>query len=209
MSFRARVVAFYEEHNPSRLCGVDEILAKYENREDELWRKLTKKYALDFGSTCFDASRALREKEPVPGVQPLDNLSKCRSLLPASSDSFDSRIKKGPHHSAADPEKAKTTRSAELIQHITDPMRRGPFSLLWRALYERRRVKVVVRGRANVRGNCVGLLKAFDRHMNLVLYDVVENIVASFNNSRRGTTKSRSVRQLFVRGDGVVLVCFV
>lgn len=41
---RARLEAFYREHNPEKLDGIDGILTKYLGREGELFAKLEKKY---------------------------------------------------------------------------------------------------------------------------------------------------------------------
>lgn len=41
---RARLEAFYQEHNPEKLHSVSGILAKYEGREEALFAKLEKKY---------------------------------------------------------------------------------------------------------------------------------------------------------------------
>lgn len=41
---RERVVEFYRRYNPGKLASVDEILSKYEGKEDELLRKLRKQY---------------------------------------------------------------------------------------------------------------------------------------------------------------------
>ena len=43
---RARLEAFYREHNPEKLDGIDGILTKYLGREGELFAKLEKKYGL-------------------------------------------------------------------------------------------------------------------------------------------------------------------
>lgn len=60
--------------------------------------------------------------------------------------------------------------------HIVDSFSKGPMSMLLRSVLEKIPVRVVVRGlspgnprtRQGIRGTCVGQLKAFDRHMNLV-----------------------------------------
>jgi cyclophilin family peptidyl-prolyl cis-trans isomerase len=58
--FRDRLVAFYEKYNPSKLSTVDETLKKYHGKEDEMFRKLEAKYAMDpylpatgTGPKCF------------------------------------------------------------------------------------------------------------------------------------------------------------
>ena len=44
MSFRARVVRFYQRYNPSKLADVDDILSKYAGRETEVLAALKSKY---------------------------------------------------------------------------------------------------------------------------------------------------------------------
>lgn len=61
-SFGERLVAFYEEYNPSKLDTVDETLEKFRGKEEELFDKLDKKYVETSGGipppsgkgpTCF------------------------------------------------------------------------------------------------------------------------------------------------------------
>jgi cyclophilin family peptidyl-prolyl cis-trans isomerase len=44
-SSRARLIAFYQKHNPEKLDSVDTTLLKFQGNEDELFRKLEAKYA--------------------------------------------------------------------------------------------------------------------------------------------------------------------
>ncbi|CAM9460361.1 unnamed protein product [Scytosiphon promiscuus] len=48
----------------------------------------------------------------------------------------------------------------------------GPYRLLYRLHEENRRASVMIRRVNSVRGTCTGLIRAFDRHMNLLLVDV-------------------------------------
>lgn len=58
-SYRERLVAFYKQHNPSKLDSVDATLAKFQGKEDELFEKLHTKYASSIpppsgeGPSCF------------------------------------------------------------------------------------------------------------------------------------------------------------
>ena len=220
-SFRARVVAYYEEHNPSRLHLVDEIVAKYAGREEALWAKLKKKYdagasaaeRLDFRSRNFDALAALGARDlapPVADAATLDNIAKFRPFLPLGHEDRDDRVKGAAHHAprpAPDAARPSGSRGAELMRTMTDAMQEGPFSVLWRALRDRAAIKVVLRRINSIRGSCVGLLKAFDRHMNLVLVDAAETTVPPMRNPDRARPVTRFLKQVLIRGDNVVLVC--
>lgn len=98
---------------------------------------------------------------------------------------------------------------------------KGPLSLLARAMEERRRVRVRTRHASGVRGEAVAYVKAFDRHLNLILADVTETSSTRARIERRagasgeeGKTKNarklvwrtRRLAQIFVRGEQVVLV---
>ena len=57
---RARLVAFYEKHNPAKLDSIDATLAKYAGRESELFEALRAKY---------EAPAAVEEKSDAPSVE--------------------------------------------------------------------------------------------------------------------------------------------
>jgi hypothetical protein len=44
---RETLLAFYNQHNPSKVAEVDRLLAKYQGKEDQMFRNLAKKYNLD------------------------------------------------------------------------------------------------------------------------------------------------------------------
>ncbi|EIW82345.1 like-Sm ribonucleo protein [Coniophora puteana RWD-64-598 SS2] len=81
-----------------------------------------------------------------------------------------------------------------------------PFDLIRLSLSER--VFVKLRGDREV----VGILHAYDGHMNLILSDVEETIMIvdpiEGSPNSEGTVKvaKRKMNMLFVRGDGVILV---
>lgn len=122
------------------------------------------------------------------------------------------------------------------IQLITLPCEdtylEGPFTVLRRCFLERKRVMVVIRRVNSVRGTCMGFLKAFDKHMNLLLMDVTEVSIAHETHEKqlrdmrsgalppsagmfsvadprrnRRFTQQTYAKQLFIRGDNVVMVC--
>ncbi len=57
---RAKLVAFYEKHNPAKLDSIDATLAKYAGRESELFEALRAKY---------EAPAAVEEKSDAPSVE--------------------------------------------------------------------------------------------------------------------------------------------
>ena len=66
-TYRSRLVEFYKKHNPEKLDTVDATLAKFEGREDELFRKLHAKY-----SNNTEGRKSVTSKFPVPsGEGPL------------------------------------------------------------------------------------------------------------------------------------------
>ncbi|KAG1833432.1 like-Sm ribonucleoprotein [Suillus variegatus] len=89
-----------------------------------------------------------------------------------------------------------------------DPSSSGiqePFDLIRLSLSER--VFVKLRGDREL----TGVLHAYDGHMNLILSDVEETIMIvdpiEGGMDGHGTRQSKKMEMLFVRGDGVILVC--
>eukprot|EP00804_Cyclotella_cryptica_P004425 CCRYP_006841-RA/>CCRYP_006841-RA protein AED:0.14 eAED:0.11 QI:0/1/0.5/1/1/1/2/555/143 len=96
--------------------------------------------------------------------------------------------------------------SAETTADQTD-LKSGPFSVLYKAVKGNTQVLV------NVRNNhkLLGRVKAYDRHMNLLLEDVKEmwtEFSKGGKGKKRGTSinKDRYVSKMFLRGDSVILV---
>ncbi|KAJ0408980.1 hypothetical protein P43SY_002859 [Pythium insidiosum] len=198
---------------------------------------------LDFRSPAFDALQALSAGSLRPlvsdGVFPLDNIHKCRRLLPASDPHHQSTVlgtaqasdkRRQQQQQATKPAKSDASAAPKptLFETLADTYLDGPFTVLRRCFLERKRVRVVVRRVNSVRGVCAGFLKAFDKHMNLVLLDVTEIViphgiyerrdraaaqqepvelfsVADDARNRTFTVKQYS-KQLFVRGDNIVMV---
>ena len=115
--------------------------------------------------------------------------------------------------------------------------RKGPQSLLSKALKSHRKVAVVTRSFKGIRGICVGFVLAFDRYCNICLIDVCEiwriplyggaffkeeplgvsQLRDLFLTSQKSTTvtvlprrlQKRNVSQMFVNGSSIVLVTFL
>jgi small nuclear ribonucleoprotein (snRNP)-like protein len=108
----------------------------------------------------------------------------------------------------------------------------GPLAFLLRSFELRSHVCVVMRRSMGLRGRVVGVLSAFDRHLNVVLsnatiYDAADDRVDAVSEdddvkvdedlfatqphtsapTARGPPVPRFVKQLFVRGDNVVAIC--
>ncbi|GAX75080.1 hypothetical protein CEUSTIGMA_g2524.t1 [Chlamydomonas eustigma] len=152
----------------------------------------TQRPALDFFSEHFDAELALNTPglvPPDPTAQPLDNVDKCRSILPPEIP--ESLHNAGPKRMASEASKQKAlsfkeraSRLADKIQdschisleRVTNYVKPGPIKqLLGRWLEAGVRVRVVTRHSRGVRGTATGLLTAYDRYMNVVLKDVEEH----------------------------------
>ncbi|KAF1330528.1 Ribonucleoprotein lsm domain, partial [Globisporangium splendens] len=190
--------------------------------------------ALDFRAPEFDPMQALRIQKLLPSLPqayPLDNIQKCRHLLPE----FDPHYQKAVVHvkkSSAEKSASNTERvvKKEPTPTLFDRLA-GPFVVLRRCFLERKRVVVVVRRVNSIRGTCVGYLKAFDKHMNLVLMDVTETCISRDTHAKmlrdvrdgklqaestlfsvadprrnRRFTHQQYAKQLFIRGDNVVMV---
>ncbi|KAL4105432.1 hypothetical protein PRIC1_003497 [Phytophthora ramorum] len=142
---------------------------------------------LDFRSAQFNALEALRApkkhlKLPVTKAYPLDNTQKCRHLLPESDMNRQALVlrpkKTNPSTAVASTVIKKTAPvTPSLFEQLADTYLDGPFRVLRRCFLERMRVFVVVRRVNSVRGTCSGYLKAFDKHVNLVLIDVSQEFV--------------------------------
>ena len=96
--------------------------------------------------------------------------------------------------------------AATLTDGNTD-LRSGPFGLLYDAVRDNTQILI------NVRNNhkYLGRVKAYDRHMNLLLEDVKEMWSESSkggSSAKRGLTvhKDRYISKLFLRGDSVILI---
>ena len=213
---------------------------------------------LDFKSRYFDPARALAARhaglDPPRKVRPLENVRRFRRLLPAGDPERldvpalrpgDSRGKETDRAKTAAAAAANARDRAEKFRAQGEAARArvpvldalfaasaaagGPLSLLARAMEERRRVRVRTRHASGVRGEAVAYVKAFDRHLNLILADVTETSATRARVARGGAEtkpdetgasarrkerpklvwRTRRLAQIFVRGEQVVLVAVV
>lgn len=96
-----------------------------------------------------------------------------------------------------------------LLDRIAAGLEKGPTSLLHRCFVGKRRVAVMLRRKASVLGVCVGTLRGFDRHLNLVLADVDEVTGGPGGGGGGGGAvdgaRRRHLPLVLVRGDNVVM----
>jgi small nuclear ribonucleoprotein (snRNP)-like protein len=177
---------------------------------------------LDFRSADFDPLRALYAKglqPPMRNVRPLDNISKARILLPAKSEDACHSVtlgkvaRKPGSESKSQLEKDKQDGAKTVIDYIAEKVGIGPYTVLLDCFKRKSRICVTIRRVNSIRGTCVGLLVAFDKHMNIVLLDVVERytieqrqVGRSGNMETVELPRQRHLKQIFIRGDNVVMV---
>ena len=206
----------------------------------------------------FDALYALthvaeaKKYLPRPRVRPLDNISKCRVLLPEFDPNYfhiklDDRQKAAAANARAKQLKENRIKADELAKRAPTSLRglpdrlathftKGPMNLLRLCYMEKRKVCVQVRYNHNTQGTLVGYIKAFDKHMNLVMSDCIENksVLAGIEWSPRAEdvaiaqsrssgmlsskasrrfkqrklyeNRERHLHQTMLRGDNVILV---
>ena len=88
----------------------------------------------------------------------------------------------------------------EVVDSAAIPEPSGPMSMLTACTEDN--CQVVINCRNNRK--LLGRIKAFDRHMNLILENVHEYWTESRNN--RTENKERFISKLFLRGDSVVII---
>ncbi len=142
---------------------------------------------LDIRSAEFDATAALVEGAVLPlDVFPLENLARARALLPEwHPDHMRPRSSGGPPSSAASMraeistmlrEERARTKAAYVcpLDALIATFNAGPLGALRVMCEAKERVRVTTRRVDGVRGTVTGILRAFDRHWNLLLLDAEE-----------------------------------
>lgn len=79
--------------------------------------------------------------------------------------------------------------------YLTPEAEPGPFSLLQQCRSHKQRVRVTLRHCAGVRGVCEGVVIVYDRHLNIVLGQVVEWYTPLRTVANGGITESRNKRR--------------
>ena len=80
----------------------------------------------------------------------------------------------------------------------------GPFSLLTKSVKANNEVLIALRNNKKL----LGKVKAFDRHMNMVMENVQEVWTEVPKKGKKGAavTKSRFIPKMFLRGDSVIYI---
>ncbi len=193
------------------------VIPKHPVEEERVTENFQK---LDFTSSQFDAQLALSMDNalpiPSPDMRALDNISKCRFFLPKSCEGYTPSVAVDPPPKP--PPKIPPILSlggTGLLRSVMDDTvtRCGPFRSMYRMLDERCVTAVLIRNATGIRGVCMGILRAFDRHMNLHLSNVVEDLSfksACLRKVRKDNNppcpKPRRMKQLIIRGDMIALI---
>lgn len=180
---------------------------------------------LDFTSPHFNASKALTDKDasqrlPCPNAKTFNNLDEYykktfQRQIPIGQRSSSFKIDRQftEEQKAACLKPVATSDGNDHLTNVLTNMKRevGPLTLLSNCLGKR--IKVLIRRRKvgpllSQFAWLSALLIAFDKHFNLVIYDVDETIRIKRVTSTQTTfeTKERHSKKLFVRGDNVILV---
>ena len=80
----------------------------------------------------------------------------------------------------------------------------GPFSLLTKSVKANNEILIALRNNKKL----LGKVKAFDRHMNMVLQNVQEVWIEMPRKGKSGKpiTKNRYIPKMFLRGDSVIYI---
>jgi small nuclear ribonucleoprotein (snRNP)-like protein len=184
---------------------------------------------LDLTAETFDAELALKATVivlPVPNAPTFDNLAKYASRTMFSARNETGSVVTSEEQAAHDlHQRLKQVREGQrktIESNVVKPIKEkpnvlnwmesavGPCSLLVKLM--QCKVKVMVRRRKHVpivgEGQFAlvrGILRLFDRHLNLVLDQASEHVSGQLND--RPVSRERSLGQVLLRGDQVVWVC--
>lgn len=184
---------------------------------------------LDPRSEAFDPEKALQADHictPFPDATPMDNIYMAKQLLPGQEivAATQRRLKAQQAGDSAEHGSSRKQQQQQQLQQqapavlgrIADSLKDSPYQLLWRHFHDQTRIRVLIRNVNSLRGTCEGYLKAFDKHMNLLMTDVKEVYTPTPSASTRGRRSSqdhgskplkRYLKQLLIRGDNIVLIC--
>jgi small nuclear ribonucleoprotein (snRNP)-like protein len=175
----------------------------------------------DLESETFDAKSSLLNDEiqvllPIPNAQTFNNIDEyymktfgkinTEKQLPSNS-----KQSLEPIERTLKIVESVSIHKRKELQTVLTKMRptKGPNFLLYRALNNR--IKVMIRRRKKVElfsnrfGYINGLLIAFDKHYNLALTDCDETY-STINQNKEKVDVINHIKQLFIRGDNVVLI---
>eukprot|EP00466_Bigelowiella_natans_P007760 jgi/Bigna1/86948/estExt_fgenesh1_pg.C_150148 len=200
-------------------------------RKRELGPRLPSDPELNFASARFNPDKALREDSiaiPVQDAPTRDHLSACRSLLPQTDDDY-VPAKKPSAARANDKEPTLVNIEKKNKRNVTPVseensqrfsknfLEPSPTACLAeeyrRMLFKegawgdelgvKKRARVLIRGVKRIKAKVTGYLRAFDKHCNMILFDVLETSTLRLAET---PLKSRHMNQLFIRGENVVVV---
>ncbi len=159
-------------------------------------RRVTRSERLDFCGEHFDPTLALQQSIdniflPCAHIRALDNIHKCRILLPDSDNDHKnvSIIPRNQHSanrtqlpasnraepSAKSGQKQRYVGVSELRHVLAKRVGKGPLELLKRCMSSRKKLRVWYRRKNGIRGTITGVLFSFDKHMNLILVNARED----------------------------------
>ena len=181
---------------------------------------------LDFTSVAFEPLLALSSGlEPPVDAAALDNVAKCRVILPSSMPESLANMEKHPKANEASKAKAQSFKErAQTIEErvksscsmsletIISYVKPGPVRML--VGFIGTRVRVVTKHARGIRGEATGTLVAFDKFVNVVLRDVEEkyNVRLLVEKSPGGgmrpklDQRKRSLPLVMIKGDSLVTV---
>lgn len=187
---------------------------------------------IDFTSPCFDPVAALQQslsvvaETNVPAFtlsqQRLERVDQFRPYLPVNDPQY-RVVPMNNHTLRRDTSQPVPQRAALCWESAAMPS----YTLLYRAMHSNQKIRVVVRYVDGMRGTITGQLLAYDKHFNLILQRAQETYsprmpVVHHEEETTSTTTARTVdreiarrqaggnrrslAQVLVRGDNVVLV---